>query len=55
MYWEGKERGRGNVGDTVEAPGRMDQENTIEGGGRGDVLMCLMHIIAQRQTSLAVS
>ena len=42
MYWEGEGRGRGKVGDTVEVPSRMDQENTIGGGGRGDVLMCLM-------------
>ena len=42
MYREGEGRGRGKVGDTVEAPSRMDQENTIGGGGRGDVLMCLM-------------
>ena len=42
MYWEGEGRGIGKVGDTVEASGRMDQENTIGGGGRSDVLMCLM-------------
>ena len=41
MYLEGVGRGRGKVGDTVEAPGRMDQENRI-GGGRGDVLVCIM-------------
>ena len=42
MYWEVEGRGRSKVGDTVEAPGRMDQENIIGGGGRGDVLVCIM-------------
>ena len=42
MYLEGKGRRRGKVGDTVDARGRMDQESTIGGGGRDNVLMCLM-------------
>ena len=42
MYWEGEGRGRGKVGDTVDAPDRMHQENVIGGGGRGDELVCLM-------------